>query len=59
MVNDASISDFSKVQGIKHNLTHLTVEENKLRISYEKHDVQIDLATGKGKIEEYKTTPVL
>jgi uncharacterized protein len=59
VINDAYISDFTKAQGIKDNLRRFTVEENKLRISYEKHDVQIDLATGKGKVEEYKTTPVL
>jgi len=59
IINDAYITDFTKSQNIKDNLRRFVVEENKLRISYEKHDVQIDLSTGKGKIEEYRTTPVL
>jgi uncharacterized protein len=59
VVNDAYIEQFTKAQNIKDNLRRFTIEENKLRISYEKHDVQIDLTTGIGKIEEYKTTPVL
>ncbi len=59
IINEAYISNFTTAQSINDNVRRFTVEDNKLRISYEKHDVQIDLTTGKGKIEEYKTTPVL
>lgn len=58
-VNDAYIETFTKTQGIKDNLRRFVVDKNQLSISYEKHDVKIDLSTGKGKIEEYRTTPVL
>lgn len=58
-INDAYIEGFTREQQIKDNLRRFTVDKNTLRISYEKHDVQLDLATGKGKIEEYRTTPVL
>jgi uncharacterized protein len=30
-----------------------------LRISFASHDVQVDITTGKGKIESYRTTPLL
>lgn len=59
IVNDAFIEAFTKTQGIKDNLRRFVVDKNQLSISYEKHDVKIDLSTGKGKIEEYRTTPVL
>ncbi len=58
-VNDAYIEAFTKEQKIEDNLRRFTVENNTLSISYEKHDVKVDLATGKGKIDEYRTTPVL
>lgn len=58
-INDAYIESFTKEQKIQDNLRRFTVEKNTLRISYEKHDVQVDLLTGKGKIDEYKTTPIL
>lgn len=59
VINDAYISAFTETQGIKDNLRRFAVDKNQLSISYEKHDVKIDLNTGKGKIEEYRTTPVL
>lgn len=59
VVNEAYIENFSKEQGIDDVVRRFVVEKNSLRISYVKHDVQIDLATGQGKIEEYRTTPVL
>jgi hypothetical protein len=59
LINDAYIASFTETQGIKDNLRRFAVEKNQLSISYEKHDVKIDLTTGKGKIEEYRTTPVL
>jgi hypothetical protein len=59
IINDEFIASFTQSQGIEDNLRRYTVENNTLKISYEKHDVQVDMTTGKGKIEEYKTTPVL
>jgi hypothetical protein len=59
IINDEFIASFTQSQGIEDNLRRYTVENNTLKVSYEKHDVQLDMTTGKGKIEEYKTTPVL
>src|SRR5258708_9450781 len=58
-ITNEYISNFSKEQGIDDLLRRYNVEENRLRISYESHDVQIDLLTGKGKIESYRVTPLL
>ncbi len=58
-VNDRFIAAFTDEFKIKDNLRRFAVDGNNLRISYANNDVQVDLATGKGKIESYKITPVL
>lgn len=58
-VNKAFIESFTKTQSIKDKMRRFRVEKNNLRISYENNDVEIDLATGKGTIETYKTRPIL
>ncbi|MBS1557453.1 MAG: PepSY-associated TM helix domain-containing protein [Bacteroidetes bacterium] len=58
-VNETWITNFTKHQNINDNLRRFRAEENTLRISYESHDVQIDLASGKGQIEAYRVTPLL
>lgn len=58
-VNDRFIAAFTDEFKIKDNLRRFSVDGNNLRISYVNNDVQLDLATGKGKIESYKITPVL
>jgi len=58
-VNDRFIAAFTEEYKIKDNLRRFSVDGDKLRISYANNDVQIDLISGKGKIESYKITPVL
>jgi hypothetical protein len=58
-VNDKFIDAFTKQQAIDDQLRRFNVNENRLRISYVSHDVEIDLSTGKGSIETYKITPLL
>jgi uncharacterized protein len=58
-VNDEFITNFTKEQNIQDNLRRFNVEGTTLRISYVNHDVQIDMTTGNGKIETYRTTPLL
>jgi hypothetical protein len=58
-VNDqyiASVTDELKIEDL---LRRFSVEGNNLRISYANNDVQVDLTTGNGKIESYRTTPIL
>lgn len=58
-VTDNFVTSFTEEYKINDNLRRFSVNENKLRISYTRHDVQIDLDSGTGMIEEYRTTPVL
>ena len=58
-VNDVFIKNFTSEQGIKDELRRFNVDGEKLKISYVTNDVNIDLETGKGKIESYRTTPIL
>ena len=58
-VNDAFITKLTTDFAIKDKLRRFRVEKGELKVSYEKHDVEIILETGKGSIETYKKTPVL
>lgn len=58
-VTDKFISAFTKQYEIDDQLRRFSVDGNNLRISYVNNDVQVDLSTGKGKIESYRTTPIL
>jgi uncharacterized protein len=58
-VNDNFIKLFTSEQGIEDELRRFSVDGDKLKISYVSHDVTIELSTGNGTIESYRTTPVL
>ncbi len=59
-IDDAFIEAFTKQQSIDDQLRRFNInEKNRLRISYVSHDVEVDLATGKGSIETYRVTPLL
>jgi hypothetical protein len=58
-VNEAYIEQFSRQFEIKDKFRRQSVKKNVLKLSYEKHDVEIDLGTGKGEIVAYQKTPFL
>lgn len=59
-VTDSFITAFTSTQQIEDNLRRFSVDDkNQLRISYVSNDVQVELATGQGKITTYRTTPLL
>lgn len=58
-VNERFIAAFTEEFKIDDNLRRFSVDGNTLRISYVNHDVQVDLNTGTGKLEAYRTTPLL
>lgn len=58
-VNEAYIEQFSRQFGIKDKFRRQSVKKNVLKLSYEKHDVEIYLSTGKGEIVAYQKTPFL
>lgn len=57
--NESFARAFSKSQGFEDDLRRIGIDENVLFISYANHDVDIDINTGKGKIESYRQVPVL
>lgn len=58
-VNDAYIENFSKQFDIKDKFRRQSVKKDVLKLSYEKHDVEIDLTSGKGEIVVYRKTAFL
>jgi uncharacterized protein len=58
-VNDAFVENLKKENGIKDKLRRYRIEKEILKISFEQNDVEIDLTTGKGTIETYKTRPLI
>jgi uncharacterized protein len=58
-INDQYISLFTKEFNIDDQVRRFSIDGNTLKISYVSNDVQIDLTTGQGKIESYRTTPIL
>lgn len=58
-VTEEYIAGFTKGQNIEDNVRRFSVDGNTLKISYVSHDVQVDITTGQGKIESYRTTPLL
>ena len=58
-VNEAFVQKLTTDQNINDQMRRFSFDGNNLRISYVSHDVQVDITTGKGKIEEYRTTPLL
>lgn len=58
-INEQFVAAFTKEFNIEDVVRRFNVDGETLRISYPNNDVQVDLTTGKGKIETYRTTPVL
>ena len=61
---DADITEeyadsLGKQLGIDDKIRRHKVDEGKLRISFEKNDVEIDLKTGKGEIVSFIKTPII
>ncbi|MDZ4714643.1 MAG: PepSY-associated TM helix domain-containing protein [Cytophagales bacterium] len=59
-VTDEYIKNFTTTHQIEDVVRRFSVDDkNNLRISYTSNDVLVDLTSGKGKIESYRTTPLL
>jgi len=58
-INEQFIAEFSQTFDIDDQLRRFSTDGDVLKISYTNNDVQVNLTTGKGKIETYRTTPVL
>ena len=58
-INDDYAKALGKKLGIEDKFRRQKLDEGKLRISFEKNDVEIDLKTGKGEITTFIKTPII
>jgi hypothetical protein len=58
-VDEEFITRFTKEHNIDDDVRRFSVDGNTLKISYVSHDVTIDITTGKGNLENYRTVPFL
>ena len=58
-INEAFADSLGKTLGIDDKIRRQKVDEGKLRISFEKNDVEIDMKTGKGEIVSFIKTPII
>jgi hypothetical protein len=58
-INEAFADSLGKTLGIDDKMRRHKVDEGKFKISFEKHDLEIDLKSGKGEIVSYSKTPII
>ncbi|WNM18372.1 PepSY-associated TM helix domain-containing protein [Flavobacterium capsici] len=58
-INDEYAENFAKELGIKDKFRRQMVKKGSFKISFEKHDVEIDMKTGKGEIVSFNKTPII
>lgn len=58
-INDEFAEDLGKKLGINDKMRRQTVKKGTFKISFEKHDVEIDMQTGKGEIVTFMKTPFI
>ncbi|MFE3848852.1 PepSY-associated TM helix domain-containing protein [Flavobacterium sp. LB3P45] len=58
-INEKFAEDFGKKLGIDDKMRRHTVKKGTFKISYENHDVEIDMKTGKGEIVSFMKTPII
>jgi hypothetical protein len=58
-INEAFADSLGNVMGIEDKIRRHNVKEGKFKISFEKHDVEIDMTTGKGEIVSFQKTPLI
>lgn len=58
-ITEEYADSLGKQLGIEDKIRRHKVDEGKLKISFEKNDVEIDLKTGKGEIVSFIKTPII
>jgi hypothetical protein len=58
-LNESFAKDLGKELGIDDKLRRQMVKKGVYKISFENHDVEIDLKTGKGEIVSFSKTPII
>ena len=59
LINEKFAEDLGKKLGIDDKFRKHSVKKGVFKISYEKHDVEIDMKTGKGEIVTFVKTPLI
>ena len=59
LINEKFAEDLGKKLGIDDKFRKHSVKKGVFKISYEKHDVEIDMKTGKGEIVTFIKTPLI
>lgn len=58
-INEKFAEDLGKQLGIDDKMRRHNIKKGTLKISFEQHDVEIDLKTGKGEIVSFRKTPFI
>ena len=58
-LNEKFAEDLGKKLNIEDKIRRQGVKKGTYKISFENHDVEIDLKTGKGEIVSFKKTPII
>lgn len=58
-IDDKFVEDLGKKLGIEDKMRRQMVKKGTLKISFENHDVEIDVKTGKGEIVSFLKTPII
>jgi uncharacterized protein len=58
-INEEFAEDLGKKLGIKDKFRRHVVKKGELKMSFENHDVEIDMKTGKGEIVSFIKTPII
>jgi len=59
LINEKFAVDLGEKLGIDDKFRKHSIKKNSLKISYENHDVEIDMKTGKGEIVTFLKTPII
>ena len=58
-INDSTVQELVKANGITDKFRRQSVKKGELRISLEKTDIDIDIKTGKAEVTSFINTPVI
>ena len=58
-INEKYAEELGKTLGIDDKMRRQNIKKGTFKISFEKHDVEIDLKTGKGEIVAFNQTPII
>jgi hypothetical protein len=58
-INDEYAENLGKELGIEDKFRRQNTKKGNFKISFEKHDVEIDMETGKGEIVSFNKTPII